>query len=255
MYIQEISIDIKSKIDKDELIDEFGLLMSSYRSSGQTQGRIESQFINDNKIVCFPFTLEKYSLAKKYNNFYVNEQSKKLENLCGAKLAFKTVGKSYESYKTPCTCQKSDFFILITNYLTIESPLACGNCNKSVPLYRLPKYYDFGYMPILSWETNYIACDRLQMNCEVGERWALNQMEKLDSQLSKQGLEICRKIEELTNICTYYYLHNWKKYRGDSLQRHCPNCNKKWGLETALHRLYDFKCDKCKLVSMISPNA
>ncbi len=66
-------------------------------------------------------------------------------------------------------------------------------------------------MPILSWETNYISCDSLQMNCEVGERWALNQMQEITSQLSKQGLEICRKIEELTSIPTYYYLHNYKK--------------------------------------------
>ena len=41
MYIQEISIDIKAKVNKDELMDEFSLLMSSYRNSGQTQGRLE----------------------------------------------------------------------------------------------------------------------------------------------------------------------------------------------------------------------
>ena len=28
MYIQEISLDIQTKVDKDELIDEFGLLIS-----------------------------------------------------------------------------------------------------------------------------------------------------------------------------------------------------------------------------------
>jgi len=64
MYIQEISIDIKTKLDKDELIDEFGILMSFYRGNGQTQGRIESQYIKNDKIVCLPFTLEKNSLDK-----------------------------------------------------------------------------------------------------------------------------------------------------------------------------------------------
>ena len=110
-------------------------------------------------------------------------------------------------------------------------------------------------MPILSWETNYISCDRLQMNCEVGERWALNQMQEITSQLSKQGLGICRKVEELTSTPTYYYLHNYKKFKGDQLKRHCPKCNKKWNLETQLHNHYDFKCDKCKIVSTISPNS
>ncbi|OCK51290.1 DNA-binding protein [Chryseobacterium sp. CBo1] len=255
MYIQEISIDIKTKTDKDKLVDEFGLLMSFYRGNGQTQGRIESQYIENDKIVCLPFTLEKNSLDKKLNNFYVNRQSEKIEKLCNSKLTFKTVGKSYDSYKTPCKCKKSDFYILITNYVTIESPLTCGTCNKSVPLYLLPAYYDFGYMPILSWETNYISCDSLQMNCEVGERWALNQMQEITSQLSKQGVGICRKIEELTSIPTYYYLHNYKKSKGDQLTRPCPSCSKKWDLKTQLHNLYDFKCDKCKIVSTISPNS
>jgi predicted nucleic acid-binding Zn ribbon protein len=255
MYIQEISIDIKTKADRDELIDEFGLLMSFYRGNGQTQGKIESQYIEKNKIVCLPYTLEKKSLDIKNNNFYVNTQSEKIEKLCASRLEFKTVGKSYKSYKTPCTCKKSDYYILITNYITIESPLTCGTCNKSVPLYRLPKYYDFGYMPILSWETNYISCDSLQMNCEVGERWALNQMEDVTSTLSKQGLEICKRIEELSSVKTYYYVHNYKKFKGDQLTRRCPSCNSKWSMKTPLHNQYNFKCDNCKIVSTISPNS
>lgn len=255
MYIQEISIQISSKVDKNELIDEFSLLLEFYRGNGQTQGRIESQYIDNNKMVCLPFTLEKNSLDKKNNNFYVNRQTQKIEELCMSKFDIKTVGKTYDNYKTPCTCRKSDFYILITNYVTILSPLTCGNCNKTVPLYRLPIYYDFGYMPILSWETNYISCDSLQMNCEVGERWALNQMQKITSPLSKQGLKICRKIEDQTSIPTYYYLYNYKKYKGDQLSRTCPNCNSKWNLAERLHNLYDFKCDKCKIVSTISPNS
>jgi predicted nucleic acid-binding Zn ribbon protein len=255
MYIQKLSIDIKTNTNKDELIEEFGLLMAYYRAHGQTQGKIESQYINHNSIVCLPFTHKKNALNKKNNNFYVNRQSKKLEKLCNSKLSYKTVGKTYESYKTPCKCKRSDFFILITNYISIDSPLTCGTCFKSVPLYRLPVYYDHGYMPILSWETNYISCDSLQMNCEVGENWALNQMQEIKSQLSKQGLEICRKIEELTSIPTFYYLHNYKKYKGDQLTRPCPSCTKKWNLKTQLNNQYDFKCDNCRIISTISPNS
>jgi predicted nucleic acid-binding Zn ribbon protein len=255
MYIQEISIGIKSKVNKDELMDEFGLLMSYYRSSGQTQGRIESQYITGDKIVCLPYTLEKKSLDKKYNNFYVNRQSKKVEELCHSKLIYNTVGKSYDSYKASCICRKPDFYILTTNYISIDSPLTCGTCNKSVPLYKLPIYHDYGYKPILSWETNYISCDSLQMNCEVGERWALNQMEEITSPLSRQGLEICKKIKELTSVPTYYYLHNYSKFKGDNLSRPCPGCNKKWNLKKSLHNRYNFKCDRCKIVSEVSPNA
>lgn len=254
MYIQEISLNIKDYPEKDNLIDEFSLLMEFYRGSGQTQGKIESQYIKNSTIISLPFTLEKNSLDKKFSNFYVNRQSKKIEELCNAKLNFKTVGKTYDSYNGACICKKSDFYILNTNYSSINSPLTCGTCNESVPLYKLPPYFDHGYMPILSWETNYISCDSLQMNCEVGERWALNQMQEVKSQLSKQGLEICKKIEELTGIPTYYYLHNYRKSKGDQTKNSCPCCNKNWYLKTQLHNFYDFRCDTCKLISILSSN-
>ena len=209
MYIQEISIDINSTVDKDGIVDEFGMLINYYRGSGQTQGsNMGTQYINKNKIVCLSLTLEQKSLDIKYNNFYVDRQIKKLEEICASKIQFRTVGKDYDSYKSVCRCKTSSFYILITNYLTIYSPITCGTCNNYVPLYRLPKYYDYGYIPILSWETNYKSCDSLQMNCEVGERWATNQMQEIDSQLTKQGIAICDKIKDLTNIPTYYYLYN-----------------------------------------------
>nr|WP_315402725.1 DUF2310 family Zn-ribbon-containing protein [uncultured Sphingobacterium sp.] len=254
MFIQKISIIIKTKVNKDKLYDEFNLLLSYYRGNGQTQGNIESQYIKRNKIVSLPYTLEKKSLSKKYNNKYVQDQIDKIEKLSGSRISIKNLGKTSSEYKKPCICCKSEFYILITNYISIHSPLTCGTCNKSVPLYKLPKFYDFGYMPILSWETNYQACDSLQMNCEVGERWSLNQMQETKSPLSKQGLDICKQIEEQTTIPTFYHLYNYRKNSGDDKNRLCPNCKKKWTLKTQLHNLYDFKCDNCRIISTISTN-
>jgi hypothetical protein len=51
MYIQEILIDIKTKVDKNELVDAFSLLLEFYRGNGQTQGRIESQYVDKDKMV------------------------------------------------------------------------------------------------------------------------------------------------------------------------------------------------------------
>lgn len=50
MYIQQISIDLNSTHNINEIIDEFGLLLSFYRGNGQTQGYKESQFYKNNKI-------------------------------------------------------------------------------------------------------------------------------------------------------------------------------------------------------------
>ncbi len=255
MYTQQLSIDIKTTADRTELVDEFGELMSSYRASGQTQGREHLQYITAHKIVGLADTLERKSLDKKFNNYYVNQYIERLENLCNSKIKFKTVGKYCDDYKVSCTCKKPSFYILYTDYVYTASPITCGTCNNSVPLYRLPIYYDYGYLPILSWETNYISCDRLQMNCEVGERWAMRQMQEVTSQLSKQGLEICKRIEELTSIPTYYYLYNYKKSKDGGLSKPCPSCLGYWKLQEQLHNFYDFKCDRCKLLSTISKNS
>jgi predicted nucleic acid-binding Zn ribbon protein len=76
MYIQEISIEINTKEDKYKIIEEFRMLLSAYRNSGQTQGKIESQYIDKNRIVCLPYTLEKHALSRKFNNYYVNNRIK-----------------------------------------------------------------------------------------------------------------------------------------------------------------------------------
>jgi len=256
MFIQEISIDIKSKIDKDALLDDFHLIMSHYRSSGQISSYEKSTFIKSNKIICYPYTIDEKALDKKHDNFYVSRQRKKIEKFYNSKLKIKTVGKSFDTYKGGCQCKKSAFYILFTTYIISDSPITCGTCNKCVPLYKLPKYNDFGYLPILSWETNYISCDSLQMNCEVGEKWTLNQMQEVKSQLSKQGLKICKKIQELTDVPTYYYLHNYRSISSViDKKRLCPICGNKWLLKNSLHKFIDLKCDKCKLVSALTPNS
>lgn len=255
MYIQEVSITIANRSNREELFETFQLFVSRYRGSGQKQGELESTFIQGKQMVALPYTLEKDSLHKKYNNHYVNRDREKLETLCGAPLKIRTVGKTSPDYKGPCSCKEPAFYILITNYISITSPVNCGSCGLPVPLYRFPVYNDHGYMDILRWESNYIACDTLQMDSEVGEKWGLNQMENPKSQLSRQGRKICSKLEKLVSKPVYYYLHNYSRYSGDNLNRTCPECQRKWGLKKRLHNLYDFKCDHCRLLSVISPNA
>jgi predicted nucleic acid-binding Zn ribbon protein len=68
------------------------------------------------------------------------------------------------------------------------------------------------------------ACDLLQIHCGFGERFGLNQMSKLNSGLSKEGLEVCRTVQDLTNKPCYYYLHRyndkvWKKKWKENVHR------------------------------------
>jgi predicted nucleic acid-binding Zn ribbon protein len=123
-----------------------------------------------------------------------------------------------------------------------------------VPLYKLEHFTQSEKCDILRWEKNYKACDDLQLGCEVGERWATKQMSDHKSQLSKQGIAVCNKISELTGVPTYYYLFNYKQISAQKdKSRKCPSCNGKWLLKEPLLNFYNFKCDKCRLVSTFSP--
>jgi len=253
MFKQKISISINSNFDRDKLFDEFEILMGNLCKTGQVIGNYETPFITGNELVSYQTTLETTSLSKKYFDKYTKKRVKDIEQWCNSKLRAEVVGKAIPEDKGDCRCKKSAFYILFTYGFNNSGFLDCGNCNKVVPIYKLTELtYDDRY-EMLSWETNYKACDDLQLGCSVGEKWATKQMSDPNSQLSKQGIAVCEKIEKATGIPTYYYLHN---YRHTSLQdekaRLCPSCNRKWLLKERLFGFYDYKCDKCKLLSNFS---
>jgi predicted nucleic acid-binding Zn ribbon protein len=254
MYKQKISILINSKFDRDKLYDEFEMLMGNLCKTGQVLGNYETPFITANALVSYQTTLETTSLSKKYFDEYSKKRVNDLEQWCNSKLKTEVVGKVIPEHNGVCKCKKSDFYILFTYAYNNSGLIDCGNCKKVVPIYRLTQLAYNDRYEMLSWETNYKACDNLQLGCTVGEKWATKQMSDVNSQLSKQGIDICKKIMGATGVATFYYLHN---YRHISPQmdkaRLCPSCNGKWLLKQRLLDFYDFKCDKCMLLSSFSP--
>jgi len=105
-----------------------------------------------------------------------------------------------------CRCKKPGGFLLFTTFLDIEPPLRCIDCYGMFPQYRLPRPKTGEHSALLAWKNNYQACDTLQMNCAVGERFGERQMSQLTSSLSRQALAVCREIEQPTGRPTYYYL-------------------------------------------------
>jgi predicted nucleic acid-binding Zn ribbon protein len=75
-----------------------------------------------------------------------------------------------------------------------------------------------------------------------------------DSGLSKEGYSLCQKIENLTNIPTYYFLNRyWGRKVGEE-NRLCPNCGKTWRVKEDYLLVegfndFVFRCDSCRLVS------
>jgi predicted nucleic acid-binding Zn ribbon protein len=91
------------------------------------------------------------------------------------------------------------------------------------------------------------------MHCSVGERFATNQISKLDSSLTKLGLKVCDSIQEVTGKQTYYYLYKGSGKSYDSeLARQCPSCNEAWYQQEPVHDIFNFMCKKCGLLSNIA---
>jgi predicted nucleic acid-binding Zn ribbon protein len=254
MYKQKISISINAKFDKVKIYDEFDALMGNLYKTGQILGNYETPFIKDNELVAYQTTLEKTSLSKKYFDEFTRKRWSDIEKLCNSRLRTEIVGKAIPEYVGVCNCKKPDFYILFTHAFNESGFLDCGNCRKIVPIYKLTKLSYEDRYEMLAWESNYKACDNLQLGCKVGEKWATKQMSDPGSQLSKQGIDICKRIAEATGIPTYYYLHNYRHIAPKKdKSRPCPSCKGKWLLKQKLHDYYDFKCDKCKLLSTFSP--
>ena len=255
MDIVEVRFKINSAENEEEQLDLIHSLLGAYRMNGQVLGQEFAIFQQNQEYITHLKLPEVDSLEEKYNNKYINRDIEKLTNVGLDRPTVNKLGEDTDA--TPlCKCSRVNGYILYTNYIFLESPLRCFDCFGTIPLYQIPKTSTEDYYDIINWESNYQSCDRLQMNCTVGERFAMNQMLKLDSELTQQGLEICRKISKTTDRNTYYYLH--KVEEGNSIssekKRLCPSCHKEWLLENDIHRIFDFKCQKCLLLSNISWN-
>ncbi len=251
MHTIKVSFETIKKDNAESLNDSVNLLLGAWRMNGQILGKQFLTAQSNKDLELYVDAPDVDSLSEKYNNKYVNENLAKIKE---KKITPKIIvlGEEPES-AILCSCNKVKGFILFTTYVSLESPLKCVECFGVVPLYKIPKTADEEYYDIISWESNYQSCDTLQMNCVVGERFAVNQLSKYDSQLTKQGLEVCRNIGKVTGKKVFYYLYksSAKSYKSELLRK-CPSCNGNWHLKEPLHNKFDFRCEKCNLLSNIA---
>jgi len=254
MYIAEIKFKIDEKISDEDISDSLMRFLGALRMNGQIFGSEFPIAKKQDYVSATVMIPEIDSLNDKYRNEYVSNSMEQIYRLGLSNQSIDVIGKDPGSGDV-CSCRRHEFYILYTNYLLIESPLHCGNCFGNIPLYKIPHTSSGEYHDIVCWQSDYQACDNLQMNCTTGERFGLREMSRHDSSLTKQGLKICEIISKSTKIPTYYYLYrHYGRSKKAEMARRCPSCNQEWLIKTVLHELYDFRCDKCHLLSNIALN-
>ncbi|UPT66954.1 MAG: Zn-ribbon-containing protein [Sphingobacteriales bacterium JAD_PAG50586_3] len=255
MFTHQISIQVKQGVDLAEAVSQFTSLIGSYYQNGQVLHKQLNTYGEDGLITYVAETQEEDSLNAKYNNELIKMRIGLLEEHCGNKLEIKLLGKSHEEVAV-CNCNQRDFYLLIADHSSVDSPVKCGACFDVIPLYKLPPHNESGYYEILAWEQNYKGVDTLQINGHAGEEWATEQISNPNSELSIQGRAVCSAIEQNTSVKTYYYLHNGKETTvEEELDAVCPACKTPWLLSQPLAGgIFPFKCDNCRLVSTFSSN-
>ena len=238
----------KTPINDEEAITElFWDYLASLYNNGQILG--DYLFIKDNgnyfAIVTIP---DDDALNDTHNNVYGSKYLDDIKNYFA--ITKEIIGENMNTDES-CDCvEKPEWYMLYTDRGDEESPVVCGRCGKSVPLYRLPYirvegtngHFADEHFRVLSWQKEYKAVDKLWMAC-LADRFTFRQMNNVDSTLSKAGRYICKEFEDLTGIPFYYYVYHYKKTPAT-----CPSCGGDWKL-TDEENFIDFKCDKCRLVA------
>ena len=246
MFIAQV--DVTAHEWNDEIWGNFNSLLGSWRRNGQILGKEFPVAQVSQTYRAFLSVPERDSLDAIHDNEYSKHDRNALESQ--TKIEIHILGIVPETNES-CECAKHSFLVLFTHFLSLESALKCGDCFQPIPIYSLPKsVLDYG---IMSWQSDYKACDTLQMGCSTGEEFGIREMSQHESSLSNRGRETCEVIENATQTPTFYYLyHGDGKDESSEDERKCPSCGGEWLLETKLHDLFDFKCDACRLLSNIA---
>jgi predicted nucleic acid-binding Zn ribbon protein len=252
MFIAQIDFEISRNVEDDEQEQGVYSLLASFLHDGRISE--DYQILKSEKLITAFVTIP---AEDAFVNFEVNPYIPKfIDELSKVNLLqpkFKVLGK-VANFLASCECKDSSSYILYTGtWLSSVTPLYCFDCFKTIPLYRLPRPESGDFFDVYIWKSDYKSCDSLQMHCQTGERFGLREMFDVKSNLTHFGLAICSTVKQLTGKNCYYVLY---KYRGKSMkkerERRCPKCNEEWLLEEKLHKLFDFKCDKCNLLSNIA---
>jgi len=149
-------------------------------------------------------------------------------------------------------CEAPEQYILYCRFAQMNSVLYCAEHFAPVPLYRLSASSDFE--DLIRWQLQYQALDEIQMQEQsVLLKPAERALQSYGSALNRQGRAFARSLSKLSGKPVYYAL-----YRGTSpdcdteSSRCCPGCGGNWRLVEPWHDRFDFRCDRCLLVSNIA---
>lgn len=253
MFVFELRFECFADTTIDAAEKAINGLLEALRANGQILGREFAVAFNDGEFKVRLLLPEKISLSNRFNSPWVKSA---LKGLTQAKLLApreKLIGQDINSEVS--NIEPPSWQLLYTSYVHMCSPLRSGDNLLPIPLYRLPATFNGDHKQIIKWQSEWQACDEIQMAAATkAEFAALDEITRTDSDLFRRGWDLRGRVEYLTKVPTYYYLY---RVGGESLQtelnRPCPRCgSKEWKLDQPLLDMFHFRCEPCRIVSNIS---
>lgn len=122
-----------------------------------------------------------------------------------------------------CTCESSLCYILATDVAMLESPVLCGNCEKPVPLCKLPGILDKeGQSQFLNWQDQYRALLQLDV-ANYAPAYTEKELRDPASRINKMGKKLCQALSNAKKLPVFYRL---ERQRGT--MEVCPGCGRNW---------------------------
>lgn len=253
MFAAKVSFAMGNR-DAESTAEEAQDLLGCWYKNGQILGNSWVFTASSSAVEIYVTIPEENALESVHNNIYVTHVLDGIRAK-GLPVPLVSVLGPDPSLPAACACKSSSALVLFTHYLTDTPPVRCLDCFQPVPLYRLPQIQDEEHLGFLQWAADYQACDTLQMHCTTGERFGEAQLSRHDSQLSRNGRDLCTRLERAMGTPVYYFLFKMRsRGRKSELARKCPSCGADWRLTQQLH-LFDFRCDSCRLLSAVAADA
>lgn len=201
--------------------------------------------VENNEPVAYACTTDNDALNEKYNNNYIAEMQKDISVtyivLCDDPLE-----------SDSCHCKEPSFFYLDgTEADSDDNPLICGDCNREIPLFRVPYINEENeHYTILNWKATYRRVESLWIE-SLSERFTRRQLIDTKSELNKRGSDICRKIEAATGKPCYLFVTNpiggwWHFREEDKILEKCPECG--GDFRDIKFEFSAQVCDSCRLM-------
>ena len=257
VYMFNYKIKFTKKANADGLDDEAVFeIIDDYWGALSNNGQVVGGFdIFSNGVSVFLTTVlpEADAISDVNCNDYVKERYMKLKDLFDVEIIQEGINLEWSD---SCACKKSSWYYLFNDYRKEDTPLICGDCNHSVPLYKVP--YILGekeHFSVLGWQKAHSKMDGLWAH-GLWDRFTYGELSKHNSKLNKEGRKICKAFEKVLDAPVYYFLYYFE-HEDEAGEKHpfiprglqngtpkvCPQCKSEW-IDNAGY----IKCEKCRLM-------